>query len=282
MKTGKKSKMEKKVALITGASSGIGRDIAAAMAKNGYNLALTARRTSRLDELKKELAEQYGTQVLTGSYDIRSTADIAAFIKEVNEKLAGLDVVVANAGYTITGSFADLSVTDYKNIFETNFFGTLNTIYPALPLLEKNKGTVVIMGSILGEFGIMDRSSYSATKFALRGFYESVRYEFKEKGVSLILVEPGFVKTELREMDRKGNRIKKVTKEVKKKQSHSIAVPPAVIAEKIVKIIPQKGFRVKMLPFHAKFLYFLNKYFPRVLASLVYRHRDFVRKKIIK
>jgi short-subunit dehydrogenase len=276
------SKMEKKIAVITGASSGIGRDIAIEMAKNGYDLAVTARREARLAELKNELTEKYETRVLTGTVDIRIKDDVDAFFDQVIKEMGRIDVVVANAGYTMTGAFAELGVTDYKNIFETNFFGTLNTIYPALSSIEKSKGTIVIVGSLLGEFGIMGRSPYSATKFAVRGFYESVRYEFKEKGISLILVEPGFVQTELREMDRKGNRIKKVNEEVKKKQSHSIAVPPAVIAKKIVKVIPKKGFRIKILPFHARVLFFLNKYFPRVLASLVYKNREFVRNKIVK
>lgn len=274
--------MEKKVALITGASSGIGREIAVEMAKNGYNLALIARRESRLNELKSELEEKYDTNVLTGAVDIRSKDDIEAFIKTVCNKMEGIDVVVANAGYTISGSFENLNIDDYKNIFETNFFGVLNTLYPALASLEKSKGRVVIVGSLLGEFGIMDRSTYSATKFALRGFYESVRYEFKEKGIGFILVEPGFVKTELREMDKQGNRIKKVDEKATKKHSHSISVGPEIIAKKIVKLIPKKGFRLKILPFHAKFLFFLNKHFPRVLASLIYKYRDPIRKHVIK
>lgn len=277
-----KSKMGKKVAIITGASSGIGREIAIAMAKKGYDLALTARRKDRLEELKSELTERYDARVSTGTVDIRHKEEVNAFIDRVNKEMGRIDVLVANAGYTMTGTFADLSVDDYKNIFETNFFGTLNTLYPALASLEKNSGTVVITGSLLGEFGVMDRSPYSATKFALRGFYESVRYEFRERGIGLVLVEPGFVSTELREMDRRGNRIEKVDAEVKKKHSHGIAAPPELIAKKIVKAIPKKGFCIKIIPFHARVLYFVNRHFPRVLAAFVYKNRDFVRKKIIK
>lgn len=274
--------MEEKVSLITGASSGIGRAVAVEMAHHGFHLALFARRSDRLEELKTHIEEKYSSQVIVTSCDVRKTKDMEKAVHDVIKQMGKIDVVIANAGYTIPGSFDSLYVDDYKNIFDTNFFGMLNTIYPALPSLKENNGTIVIMGSVLGELGIMDRSTYSSTKFALRGFYESVRYELKEKNVSLMLVEPGFVKTELRFMDRKGNRLKVVTDTVKKKTSHSIAVPPEDIARPIVKMLTLRGYRKKILPGHAKVFAFLNWLLPGILASLIYKHRDFLRKKVIK
>ena len=274
--------MANKVGLVTGASSGIGWAVAVEMARHGYDLALIARRTDRLEALKKSIEDECKGQVIVNVGDIRKTKDMERIIHEAHAQLGRIDVVVANAGFTIPGRFDSLNVDDYKNIFDTNFFGMLNTIYPALPALEESKGTIMIMGSILGEFGIMDRSTYASTKFALRGFYESVRYELKERDISLMLVEPGFVKTELRFMDRKGNRIKVVTDKVKKKTSHSIAVPPEDIARQVVKILTKRGFRKKILTGHARVLAFLNWLLPGLLPHLIYKHREFVRRKVVK
>ena len=274
--------MENKVGLITGASSGIGRAVAIEMAHHGFHLALFGRRSDRLEELKTHIEETHGNRVIVSSCDVRKTKDMEKAVHDVINRMGKIDVVIANAGYTIPGRFDSLTIDDYKNIFDTNFFGMLNTIYPALPSLKENNGTIVIMGSILGEFGIMDRSTYSSTKFALRGFYESVRYELKEKNISLLLVEPGFVKTELRFMDRKGNRLKVVTGTIKKKTSHSIAVPPEEIARPLVKMLTRRGYRKKIVPGHAKVFAFLNWLLPGILASFIYKYRDFIRGKVIK
>jgi NADP-dependent 3-hydroxy acid dehydrogenase YdfG len=273
---------EKKVALITGASSGIGRALAVSMAEHGYDLALFARRSDRLDELKAQIEELPERCVMTVSCDVREKADMAMNILQVAGHLGRIDVVVANAGYTIPGPFESLDVDDYRNIFDTNFFGMLNTIYPALPALKESQGTVIIVGSILGEFGIMDRSAYVSTKFAMRGFYESVRYELKENGISLLFVEPGFIKTELRFMDKKGNRFKVVTEKTVKKTSHGISVPPEIVANQVVKMLPAKGYKKKIITGHARLFAFLNWLCPGFIAWLIYRHRDFIRKKVIK
>ena len=273
---------EIKVALITGASSGIGRALAVSMAEHGYDLALFARRSDRLEELKAHIQESHGRRVMAVSCDVRKKADMAKKILQVAEHLGRIDVVVANAGYTIPGPFESLNVDDYKNIFDTNFFGMLNTIYPALPPLKKSKGTVIIVGSILGEFGIMDRSAYVSTKFAMRGFYESVRYELKENGISLLFAEPGFVKTELRFMDKKGNRLRVVTEKTVKKTSHGIAVQPEKVAVQIVKMLPARSYKKKIITGHARIFAFLNWLCPGFIASLIYRHRYFIRKKVIK
>lgn len=274
--------MKAKVGLITGASSGIGRAVAIEMAKWSYDLALIARRSDRLEELKTFIEEKYGRQVIINSCDVRKAKDMEEVILDVIKHMGKIDVVFVNAGYTIPGSCDSLNVDDYKNIFDTNFFGMLNTIYPALPTLKENNGTIVIMGSILGEFGIMDRSAYVSTKFALRGFFESVRYELKEKNVSLKLVEPGFVKTELRSMDRKGERIKVVTRKEIKKTAHSISVPPEVIAKSVVKMLTRHGYRKKILTGHAKVFFSLNRLFPIIMSSMIYKYRGFIKKKVIK
>ena len=274
--------VEGRAGLITGASSGIGRALAVVMAEKGYDLALFARREDRLESLKAEIEEKFGRRVFTFSCDVRNEKDMRKCVPAAVEALGRLDVLVSNAGYTIPGAFADLGVEDYRCIFDTNFFGMLNTIYPALDALRESEGTVVIVGSILGELGIMDRSAYVATKFAIRGFYESVRYEFKEMGVSVLLAEPGFVKTELRFMDRQGERLRVVTDSRRKETSHGIAVPPVVVARQIVRHLPMKGYKRRIITGHAHVMAFFNRLSPGMMTSIIYQNRDVIRKKIVK
>lgn len=272
-----------KTVLITGASSGIGRALALAMAEKGYDMALFGRREDRLAALKSEIELGTGRQVIIRSCDVRDSAAMKKEIDQAARKLGRLDVAAANAGYTIAGRFESLTAEDYRNIFETNFIGMLNTLYPSLPYLKESKGTVIVVGSILGEFGILDRSAYASTKFALRGFYESVRYEFKEMGISFLFAEPGFVSTELRHMDKAGNRIKFVTEKAKKATSHgSISAAPEKVAGDILKALPKSGFRKRVITGHGKLFVALNRLFPNRLAAFVYKHREKIRKKVIK
>ncbi len=278
----KKETEIKRTALVTGASSGIGRALSAALADAGYDLILIARREDRLGSLKQELLARCPARIETAVCDIRDTEAMRKVIGEASRKLGRLDVVVANAGYTIAGRFEDLRPEDYRAIFESNVIGMLNTLYPSMEELEESRGTAVIMGSILGEFGILDRSAYVTTKFALRGFYESVRYELKERGISTLLVEPGFVSTELRFFDHAGNRLKEMTPETRKKTSHGIAVSPEAVAGPIVRLLSKKGFRRSIITGHAKVFYFLNWIAPGLVSRMIYRHRDWVRRKVIK
>ena len=276
-------KEENKAALITGASSGIGRALAEVMAEKGYHLLLVGRRPDRLEALRSAIAQKTNRTVVTMSCDVRNADQMAGEIQKSVRLLGRLDVAVANAGYTIAGSFENLNTGDYKNIFDTNFFGMLNTLYPALPHLKKSGGTVIVVGSILGELGILDRSAYVATKFAMRGFYESVRYELKEKGISFLFVEPGFVSTELRHMDKTGKRISHVTEQSKKATSHGIAVSPESVARQIVRCMPGRlKYRKRVITGHGKVFVFLNRLCPGFLAAFIYRNRDYIRKYIVK
>jgi len=214
--------MDRKTAIITGASSGIGRSLAIEMAKKGYNIVIAARRLEKLNEVKKLIEKKYSVEVVVCCCNVQNTSDVKnILIKTAAENFGWIDVVIANAGTTVRGLFSDLNISDYKILFDTNFFGVLNLIHAAYPLLKMSNGIVVIIGSVLGEIGIMNRSAYVAAKFALKGFYESVRYEFKEDGISTILIQAGFVNTELRSNT--------------EKRSHSLSIDTDKIATKIVR-----------------------------------------------
>ena len=271
-----------KVALVTGASSGIGRALCVTLAGAGYSIAALARRKERLDELKKEIESSTNQRVETVLCDIKDAKAMDEAISGLIKKFGRLDLVVANAGFTIAGALEALTAEDYLNIFNTNFGGMLNTIYPSLEALKSSAGMIIIMGSILGEFGIMERSAYVSTKFAMRGFYESVRYELREKGVTTMLIEPGFVKTELRFFDKQGNRLRTVTQDKLKKTSHGISVPPEEVAGDVVKLLNKRGFHHAVITGHAKWMHFFNRFFPGLMSSEIYKHRDWVRRKVVK
>ncbi|MBN2417546.1 SDR family NAD(P)-dependent oxidoreductase [bacterium] len=277
-----KQSLTTKTAVVTGASSGIGAALARELARAGCNIVIFGRRKERLEALRKELEDTCGVRVLPFSVDIRNERKMASSIESAANTLGTIDLVFANAGFTIPGACEQLHPDDYRTIFDTNFCGMLNTLYPAFPHLKQSGGVLVIVGSILGEFGIMERSAYVATKFALRGFYESVRYELKEAGIRCLLAEPGFVRTELRYMDKKGNRLEALTDTAKKKTSHGIAVSPEAVAAAIVRAIPSRGYRKRIITGHATIFAFLNWLMPGPLSALVYAKREFFRRKVVK
>lgn len=258
--------MNKPTAIITGASGGLGKSLAIAMARQGYNLSILARRKDKLEELKAHIEKNFEVEVLVNECDVTDEHRIReAVVKSTIETFGSIDVVIANAGVTVRGPFSELVISDIKELFDINFFGVLNTIQASYEHLQKSKGIVVIIGSVLGEIGIMKRSAYAASKFALRGFYESVRYEFKSVGISTILVQAGFIHTELR-----------------KSKKRSLAIDADEIAEKIVKKIRKVGFKKVVLPMHARVFVFLNRLLRRSLPNIIYRKKAFLERKIFK
>jgi short-subunit dehydrogenase len=169
-----------KAVLITGASAGIGAGLARELARRGARLLLTARRTDRLQQLAAELGAL--TQVVT----------------------AAVDVAIANAGFSVSGPLTRLTTADYRRQFETNFFGVLRTIYAALPQLKLSRGRIAVIGSVSGHLPAPFMSPYVASKFALRGLCESVHDELAPRGITVTLISPGFVVSDIGRVDNLG------------------------------------------------------------------------------
>lgn len=243
----------------------MGRSLAIGMARSGYNLSILARRKDKLEELKEHIEKNFDSEVLVNECDVSDEARIREVIKNTVDRFARIDVVIANAGVTLRGPFSGLTISEIKELFDINFFGVLNVTQAAYSPLKESKGIVVIIGSVLGEIGIMKRSAYAASKFALRGFYESVRYEFKSEGITTLLVQAGFIKTELRQSNKR-----------------SLAVDSDEIAEKIVKKIAKVGFKKVLVPGHARVFVFLNRILSNSLPYIIYRNRAFLERKIFK
>ena len=196
-------RFQDKVVLITGASAGIGAETARQLAAEGARLALLARREDKLAEVKAEV-ESLGAPVVTFIADVNDRAALDAAVAGTLDAFGRIDIVLANAGFGITGPIFKLSVDDYRRQFETNFFGLLNTIYAALEPLKASRGQLGLLGSVAGVVGTPSASAYNTSKFAVNGLGESIYHDLDELGISVTLIKPGFVDSEIRLLDRHG------------------------------------------------------------------------------
>jgi short-subunit dehydrogenase len=193
-----------KTVLITGASSGIGEELAWQLGQAGARLTLTARRADLLEALAQRIAAAGQPQPIVVRCDVTRDGDVERAVAESTRRWGQLDVVIANAGFGVVGALRDLSVDDYRRQFETNVFGVLRTIYAALPDIEKTGGNVVIIGSVAGWMATPNASPYAMSKFALRALADAITPELSLKGVTVTLISPGFVASDIRRVDNRG------------------------------------------------------------------------------
>jgi short-subunit dehydrogenase len=189
--------------LITGASSGIGEALAREFAREGADLALVARRLDRLQALAAEIGAT-GRRAIVVPGDVTRDGELERAVGAARAALGKLDVVVANAGYGVTGALETLVLDDYRRQFETNVFGVLRTVYATLDDLKRTRGRLVIIGSVSGHLGVPGSSAYAMSKFAVRGLAQSLGHELAPHGVTVTLISPGFVESEIRQVDNRG------------------------------------------------------------------------------
>jgi len=187
-----------KVALVTGASSGIGEATARALAADGAHVAIAARRNDRLAALRDEL-ESAGAQVLTLELDVTDEGAARAAVQSTVDKFGALDIVVNNAGVMLLGPVENADTTDWTRMINTNVLGLMYLTHAALPHLLASQGTVVQISSVAGRVACSGSAVYNASKHAVNAFSEGLRQEVTGRGVRVVLIEPGMVATELRE-----------------------------------------------------------------------------------
>jgi short-subunit dehydrogenase len=184
--------------LITGASSGIGEALARQLASQRVRLTLAARRANLLSTLA-DACRSAGSEALVVPTDVADPSQCEALIRRAVEAFGGLDVLVLNAGITMEACFEDVQdVSMYSRLMQVNYLSAVYLAHEALPHLKQSRGQFVVVSSLTGKVGIPTRSGYSASKHALHGFFDALRAELLGTGVSVTVVCPGFVQTEIR------------------------------------------------------------------------------------
>ena len=184
-----------KVVLITGASSGIGKETAIEFAKLGATIVLVARRKDKLKQTTNEL-KKFDVTTLLCQCDVSKKDQVEKMANVVIEKFGTLDILVNNAGFAIYGSVSDLSVDEIESQMETNYFGMVYCVKNFLPtMLNKKSGHIVNVASVAASFGLPGIASYCASKFAMLGFSEGLKHELKGTGVGITVVSPIMVRT---------------------------------------------------------------------------------------
>jgi short-subunit dehydrogenase len=185
-----------KVVVITGASSGIGRELAYQFAEQGARLSLAARDKERLTTAAGE-CEARGGRAIAVVTDVSEQAQCAQLIQRTAENYDRIDMLVNNAGITMWANFEDVSdISFYEQIMRVNYLGSVYCTYYALPFLKKTKGQIVAISSLAGKNGLPKRSGYAASKHAMVGFFDTLRIELAEYGISVTMIYPDFVATE--------------------------------------------------------------------------------------
>ena len=250
------------VALVTGASSGIGAAVAREIARRGGRVVLAARRLDRLEELVAELSRAGGKAVAIAC-DVTRREDLDRAVSRAKDEFGRLDTVVANAGFGVVGTFEELTVEDYRRQFETNVFGVLQTAYAASSELEKSRGRLVLIGSIAGYVPTPGSSPYSMSKFAVRALGESLRNELGRRGISVTHVAPGFIESEIFQVDNEG----RLHPDWKSPVPAWIRMDTRRAARQIVDAAGKRR-RELVVTFHGKAIVFLERHFPAVLRAV--------------
>lgn len=256
--------LKDKVVVVTGASSGIGKAIAEAAYNDGAMIAVCAR---KLQVLQEVFAAYDTKRVLCIQVDVKNTDDCKQFVDETVAKWGAIDVLVNNAGLSMRALFEDADISVIRELMEVNFFGTVHMTKYALPFILKQKGVILGVSSIAGYRGLPARTGYSASKFALQGFLESLKTELLHTGTHVMWVCPGFTTSNIRNvaLASDGNTQGETPLDEQKLMSAEEC------AEYIITAIKNRK-RTIVMTFMGKLTVFMNKLFPSFVDKRTYVH----------
>jgi short-subunit dehydrogenase len=258
-------KLNNKIVIITGASSGIGKALAEEFARRGANLVLAARQYVTLCEIAQTLQDQYQIKAIAVQCDVAVESDCEHLVKQTLTTFGKIDILINNAGISMRALFKDADVQVLKTLMDVNFWGTVYCTKYALPEIIKTKGSVVGVSSIAGYKGLPGRTGYSASKFAMNGFLDALRVENLKTGVHVMTACPGFTASNIRNtaLNKDGNQQGESTLHEEKMMT----------SEEVAKIIAdgvEARERTLIMTGQGKLTVFLSKLIPGVLDKLVY------------
>ncbi len=256
--------MKDRVVIITGASSGIGLSTAREFACIGAKVVLAARSEdiilNEANELKKK-----GYEALAIKTDVSVLDDCKNLISKTIDKYGRIDILINNAGISMRALFKDVEIEVIKKLMDVNFWGTVYCTKFALPYLLESKGSLVGISSIAGFQGLPGRVGYSASKFAMHGFLETLRIENLKTGLHVMILSAGFTKSEIRK--------KALTANGKEQgytpRNEEKMMMPEDVAKEIIKAI-KKRKRNKILTLEGKLLALFQRIIPRIVDSQAY------------
>ena len=237
-----------KIALVTGSSSGIGFETSLALARNGFHTFATMRDLTK-DEKIKEVIEKEDLNIEILELDVDNEESVNQAIKTILEKKGQIDVLVNNAGYGMWGTVEDVSIDEFKEQFETNFFSIIRLIQKIAPIMRKQgSGNIVNISSVAGRIGFPVSPAYISSKFALEGLSESLRFELMPFGINVIIIEPGVIKTnffdsmKLSEKSQQDSTYKEITDKVISgvKMMAEMGTHPKEVADVVIKTLGEE------------------------------------------
>lgn len=258
--------MKNKVVIITGGSSGIGRACAKVFAKHGAKVIITGRNERNLSETI-ECFEKEGLKISSFVSDVSIEEDNKRMAEWAVQQFGKIDVLINNAGISMRAMFSDVDLSVIKRVMDINFYGTVYATKYCLPEIIKKKGHVVGISSIAGYRGLPARTGYSASKFAMMGFLESLRTELLNTGVHVLVACPGFTSSNIRNTALQANG---------SNQSESpIDESKIMSAEEVATIIYKATVKRKrsiVLTTQGNLTVWLNKLFPKFMDTMVFNH----------
>jgi len=257
--------MKDKVVIVTGASSGIGLACVYEFASQGANIVMAARSIDALKEVEKELAKK-GIASIAVQTDVSIESDCKNLIDTAIKRFHKIDVLINNAGLSMRANFQQVDLSVLKKLMDVNFWGTVYCTKYALPYLLDTKGSVVGVSSIAGFIGLPGRTGYSASKFAMNGFLETVRTENLRTGLHVLIAAPGFTASNVRKAALTSDGAPQG--ETPRKEEKMMSAEK--VAYKMRKAI-EKRKNILILTFvEGKLTVFLNKWIPSFVSKMSY------------
>lgn len=258
--------MKDKVVIITGASSGIGKALAYEMASRGASVVISDKSFEALKEVEKDLVSK-GFKALAVHTDVTVEEDCRKLSEEAVRKFGRIDALINNAGISMRAVFADLELSVIRKVMDVNFWGTVYCTKYALPHLLKTKGSVVGLSSIAGFKGLPGRTGYSASKFAIQGFLETLRIENLKTGLHVMIACPGFTASNIRKVALAGDG----SAQGESPRDEGKMMTPEEVAKRIADGI-MKRKRIVIMTMQGKMTVLLNKFFPFFMDKMVFNH----------
>lgn len=253
-----------KIVIITGASSGIGKACAIAFSKAGAKVVLASRNIDQLNDVAA-LIKNNGNQALVVTCDVSKEEECKNLINKTIEHYHAIDVLICNAGISMRALFTDLDLNVIRQIMDTNFWGSVYCTKYALQHLLKSRGSIVAVSSMAGKIGLPGRTGYSASKFALEGFMETVRTENLKKDLHVLVACPSFTSSNIRKRALTADG----TEQGESPRKEHKMMTSDEVANSILKAVVNRK-RDLLLTTMGKLTVWFNKFFPSLMDKIIY------------